>query len=477
MNLDHNHEELSLNEIINKYTVMSHEGTAGFFEETVFEDIINYFIEHHELEWAQKAVGDAITLYPYSSNFYAIRAKMFQNAGHIPAARRWINRTLALDPTNLEMLILRAECIYSEGDFDGAIDMLNELIFKFSGKDRAEIIYSLACIYKHANQYDLLYESLKEVLRLNPKHNNALQMLWFATEATNRYEESINIYLAQIDQNPYCSVSWFNLGHSYVQVNSYENAAEAFEYAFLTNPEFEAAYRECAKVQISMGNVDGANETLQESMDRFAPETETCVLLGTCYEIKGEFRNAMICHKEALKLDTQNEEAWFRIGECFRAQKKWDDAINAFNKAFQINPLAEEYLAASAECYFEKNDPYRAIKLLDHLIETAPEITKYWLQNVKYLLMTGQNEEAMLKLESADINNGAPEIRYGRIACLLAGGRRMEALELLNSALEEHFDFHKTIFDVAPELESDKELLTTITSFDNLNNSRRSQSE
>ena len=477
MNLDHNHREFSIIEIVNQYTVMSQEGTVGIFEETVFEDIINYFIEHHETEWAHRAIRDASNFYPYSAVFYAIRAKVFQNAGHISGAKRWIDRAIALDPSNVEYLVLQAEFHFEENDPSIALQLLDNLLLVFSGKDQAEIIYSKACIYKHLNHYDLLFDCLRELLIICPDHPNALQMIWFATEATNRFVESIEVYLRQIDHNPYCHISWFNLGHSYRQVKNYPLAAEAFEYAFITNPSFESAYRECAKVNITMGAVEVAQEILEESMDKFAPETETCVLLGTCFEIKKDFRNAMICHEEALRLNRRNEDAWFRIGECYRSQSKWDEAIKAYNRAFQINPLAEEYLAASAECYFEKNDSHKAMTLLDQLIETAPEITKYWLQNVKYLLKTNQHEEAMLKLESADINNGAPEIRYGKIACLLASGRRMEALELLNDALEEHFDFHKTIFELAPQLESDHELMTTITSFDNLYNQRGNSRE
>jgi tetratricopeptide (TPR) repeat protein len=71
-------------------------------------------------------------------------------------------------------------------------------------------------------------------------------------------------------------------------------------------------------------------------------------------------------YKKALELDPKNEQAALGMGWAYSYQQGYDEGIEAFKKAAQIDPnVTGEAMDGAAWCYFFKGDMAKATEFLD----------------------------------------------------------------------------------------------------------------
>ena len=73
----HNYDKQhTLNDLIFEYEAMSQKGTVGFYEETVFSRIIDYYESESSIDLALEAVDKALSQHFYSTTLYCRKAEL-----------------------------------------------------------------------------------------------------------------------------------------------------------------------------------------------------------------------------------------------------------------------------------------------------------------------------------------------------------------------------------------------------------------
>lgn len=85
-----------------------------------------------------------------------------------------------------------------------------------------------------------------------------------------------------LENSPYSHFAWYNLGHCYSNLGEYEQAIDAFEYAFLIKPQFEQAYIDCAETCVLLQQWDKALSIYQEVISTFGEEYDVLISLAEC---------------------------------------------------------------------------------------------------------------------------------------------------------------------------------------------------
>jgi tetratricopeptide (TPR) repeat protein len=458
-------ENQSLLDLVTDYEALREQGREVVWEEKAFAQVIEYYERENQFPRAIEAINLAIKHFAYSADFYLKKAQLLIDTHQEAQALQVLEAAANFAPFDPEIGLLRAEALSQMGLYEEALDLLNELKPNADSTTLANIYVCEAAVYEHSEEYERMYYALKGALQENPHHEEALEQLWLCVEATRKYEESIALHQEVIEADPYSYLAWYNLGHAQAYLGNYEEAIEAYEYAFLTNEKFEFAYRDCAEMCCEIKQYRKALQCYGEVLERFEPDSELFFNMGQCYQHLADYTSARACYTKALHLDHYNDEILFHIGECYARAGKWKQAVKAFNKAIDMEDFREEYYAALAEACAALGEAEQAAANFKKAVELAPEQTAYWMQYTGFLIESDQVEDALAVLQEAEDYSTGAELLYCRIACLFALGRRQEALYWLAEALVEDFEMYEVLFELLPSLRNDRDVVHLISSY------------
>ena len=77
------------------------------------------------------------------------------------------------------------------------------------------------------------------------------------------------------------------------------------------------------------------------------------------YMTSNNFEKALECYQKRVNIDDKTEEQWYcqlKIGDIFRTEKKWQSALDAYLKAYELRPFRAEPLYFIAKYYRENNN-------------------------------------------------------------------------------------------------------------------------
>lgn len=104
------------------------------------------------------------------------------------------------------------------------------------------------------------------------------------------------------------------------------------------------------------------------------PSSKLYCDLGRLYIEKNDFLNAEPNCKKAVELNKNNFDAWFYYGLSLKMNNKIDEAIEAYEKALDLNPNAATVLHNLGNIYTNiKNDPKTALKYYERYLKCDPE--------------------------------------------------------------------------------------------------------
>lgn len=465
MEKDNYHSKTNTIELVFEYEAMSHEGTVGFLEKTDFLRIIEYYRNEEELEKAIEVLRPAISQYPFSYDLHLLHSELLLEMGKPDLALEAISQAEASSPNELEIHLLKAEIWASKNDKEKAFSILDDVTSKeYSKEEKSELAFCKACIHEHFKEFNKMFDSLRNAVLIYPENKPALERLWLGVELSRRYKDSIWLHNRLIEDNPYCYISWYNLGHAHSCLGQHENAAKSFEYAYLINETFEYAYRDCAESWIRIRAFEKAIRCLDEIAEHFDVDTNILLKKGFCYEELADYKTAKSLYLQALENDETNGEIYFRLGNCYAKESNWNEAVQAFEKATLIDNRSEEYFIALANAHSQNAALIKALKCYQQVVEIAPEQSSHWVDLAKCLMLLGQYDEAIIILKEAKIYAPSPQLLFCKVACLFQMKKRSEAIKLFSEGLEIDYNQHFVLFDWLPSLKKDQGLLKLLQS-------------
>lgn len=450
------------NALISEYEAMSQKGTVGFYEETVFITLIQYYHESELIGKAIEVVDHAIKQHAYSSIFHKKKAELLLEKGCATQALTCLDQAELFAPSEFETILLRVESLNMLGYYEEAHALLNQLEDRANEKELSEIYLSKAILYESRQQFKKMFFALEKSILKDSTNMEALGRVWFSVEMSRCFSESIELHKRLIDLDPYNYIAWYNLGYSYSASHDYKNAADAFEYAYIINNEFEFAYRDCANACIKLKQYQRALDCYKEALEFVKPDGDIFLDIGYCLEQLNKFSKAKSFYLKAAHLSSSDDNIFYRLGECYTKEQKWISAIAAYEKALSIEGLKEEYYTALGNCYYQIKEFDTANQFLQRATEMAPEISDCWIRYTQFLVEIGETESALETIEEAHFYSYGLELSYCKTACLLASGNREEALIFLNKTLAENNFNEKNIFEFLPEFKDDVEIQSII---------------
>ena len=201
-----------MDETLQRYEEVKKGESTRILDEEEFERVIEYYFQESNEEQALLACDIARTYYPFSASVLLLRAEILTQAQKYGQALKALDEMEQYDGNNIDAVLLRSDILLAQFKYDQAALWLEQRSKEFEGKEKTEVLLELSDVYDESEEFDAVFDTLKRVIAIDRRNEEALQKICFWSEFTGRLEESVTLHTQLTDDDPYNALGWFNLG-------------------------------------------------------------------------------------------------------------------------------------------------------------------------------------------------------------------------------------------------------------------------
>lgn len=446
MHLDHDEEDYNLS--LAKFESMLKTNKVLFFDSEEFEEIILHYLDMGKATLAKKALKLGLEQHPRSTGLKLVQVEMLVYDDKLDQAEKLLNELYAIEPTNEEIFIQKANIYSKRDDHEKAVELLQTALLYT--EDYADVYNLIGMEYLFMDNLELAKENFIKCLEEDFEDQSALYNVVYCFEFLDQNLDAIEYLKTYIDRNPYSEIAWHQSGRLYYGVKDYENAVRAFEFATYIDDEFLGAYLEKGKSLERLKRYEDAIESYNRTIELDDPTSYALLRIGKCYEKLGNKVEALKYFNKTVHEDPLLDKGWIAITDFYVRQKNYQKALFYVNKALSIDDQNRLYwkrfatINKAMSMFEEAEFGYRkAVEFGDYQLDT-------WLFWVDMMQNMGEFNNAILTLiQAAEYFPDESEIEY-RLAGLhltlneeekgifhLSNGLRMNSKH--SSILEELF--------------------------------------
>ncbi|MGV1011728.1 MAG: tetratricopeptide repeat protein [Flavobacterium sp.] len=397
MHLDHDEEDYNLS--LSKFESMLKTNKVLFFDSEEFEEIILHYLDMGKASLAKKALKLGLEQHPKSTGLKLVQVEMLIYEDKLEIAEKLLNELYAIEPTNEEIFIQKAN-IYSKRDnHEKAVELLNEAL-QYT-EDFSDIYNLIGMEYLFMDNLELAKTNFIKCLEEDIEDQSAIYNVVYCFEFLDQNKDAITYLKKYIDKNPYSEIAWHQKGRLYYGLKEYENAVRAFEFATYIDDEFVGAFMEKGKALERLKRFEEAIESFAKTIELDDPTSYALLRIGKCNEKLGNATEALAFYNKTVHEDPLLDKGWIAITDFYVRQKNYTKALHYANKALAIDDQNQAYwkrfatINKALNFYEEAEYGFRkAVEFGDYQLDT-------WLFWVDILHYLGEFDTAIITLMQA----------------------------------------------------------------------------
>jgi tetratricopeptide (TPR) repeat protein len=442
-------EEEDYNLSLSKFESMLKTNKVLFFDSEEFEEIILHYLDMGKSALAKKALKLALEQHPRSSGLKLVQVEMLIYDDKLEIAEKLLNELYAIEPTNEEIYIQKANICSKRDQHEKAVEML-KIALQYTD-DYADVYNLIGMEYLFMDNLELAKESFIKCLEEDLEDQSALYNVVYCFEFLDQNQEAIVYLNKYINKNPYSEIAWHQLGRLFYGVKEYESAIHAFEYATLIDEEFLGAFMEKAKALERLKKYDLAIESYSRTLELDDATSYALLRIGKCYEKLGNKVLALKYFNKTVHEDPLLDKGWIAITDFYVRQKNFQKALFFVNKALAIDNQNKLYWKRFAAInkqmnFFEEAEfGYRkAVEFGDYQLDT-------WLFWVDILQFLGEFDSAIQTLlQASEYFPEENEVEYRLAGLYFMLSDNIKAKFHLSNALRLNYDNYILLEDLFP---------------------------
>lgn len=459
MQLSEEEEEYNLS--LSKFESMLKTNKVFFFDSEEFEEIILHYLDMGKANLAKKALKLALEQHPKSTGLKLVQVEMLVYDDKLELAEKLLNELYAIEPTNEEIYIQKANIFSKRNNHEKAVELLN-IALKYTD-DLADVYNLIGMEYLFMDNLEMAKDNFIKCLEEDIEDQSALYNVVYCFEFLDQNQEVIDYLKKYIDKNPYSEIAWHQLGRLHYNVKEYESAIRAFDYATIIDDEFLGAFMERAKSFERLKKYEEAIESYNRTIELDDATSYALLRIGKCYEKLGNKVLALKYFNKTVHEDPLLDKGWIAITDFYVHQKNYQKALIYVNKALAIDSQNRLYWKRFAtinkhlNLFEEAEFGYRkAVEFGDYQLDT-------WLFWVDILQFLGEFENAIQTLlQASEYFPEENEVEY-RLAGLYFMIQQITKGKFhLSNALRQNFDNYIILEDLFPVVWSRKTVQTYI---------------
>lgn len=267
----------------------------------------------------------------------------------------------------------------------------------------------------------------------------ANQLIGDAEKSYNQknYRNAIDLYAQAIVLTPANAKAHFWKGNSHFNLQEYDQAITEFTaaidggfkpvvdaykvrgYIYYLRKNYDAAYADVkqglqldpdnlnllkwyGEISFAKGSFPEALGAFQKALVQTPNDPELYYSISQTQFRLGNTSGQLTAAQEAIKRNTQHlAEADFLLGDAYQKQKRYPEAVQAFEKTISSKPDLYEAYIRLADNYRAQSKYVEAIDACKRALRVFPNDGNIYTNISWYYSMTGKNEEAVKAAQSA----------------------------------------------------------------------------
>lgn len=422
-----------------------------FFDLEEFENIIHHYLNLGKMALARKAIKMGLNQHPSSINLKLFKVEIFIFEDKLIDAENLLDELHNMDASNEEIYIQKANIYSKKDNHEQAIEVLKKALLL---TDDVLDLYSLIGMeYLFLDQFENAKTFFMKCLDLDLNDYSALYNIVYCFEYLSQTEEAITYLNTFLDKNPYCEIAWHQLGLQYFNLEDYQKALAAYDFAIISDDTFVGAYLERGKVLEALKRHEEAigNYTITLALDE--PTAYALYRIGRCYEKLENNDLAIQYYNKTVHEDPQLDKGWIAITKFYNKKRDYQKAIFFINKAINIDSENVAYWTLYAQINQRLKFYEEAERGYKKTIELGNIELNTWLSRGDLLIKIGENKTAIFNFEQAmELYPENAELEY-RLAALYFTEQKLKKGALyLKNALKHNKDYIFIIDELFPKV-------------------------
>ncbi|MFT4968818.1 MAG: tetratricopeptide (TPR) repeat protein [Chitinophagales bacterium] len=454
------------NELVRRYENAELANESSYFDEAELEEIIDYYLERDKLDNAIKVAELGLDLFQFSTTFYQKKAEILLEMNRLDEALENLEMASTYSPTETSIFLLKADVYTLKGEYAKAVDLVNSALEQADAADRIDLYLELADVYEEWEKYHEVIMQLQKCLVLDPFNEEALNRMWFSTELTERYAESVAFHSNLVDKHPYNTIAWYNLAHAYNGLENSDKALEAFEFVIAIDEDYDLAYIDAGDLLYKQKKYDKAIEYYHEAVEKGSAKKEIYYQIAKAYQHIDKYVKAREYLKKSINIDPYYAKAFHKLGLNYLESNLPKNATSPLERAVKIDNRNYEYLNSLAASYFLNEKQELALDCYYKMLEINESDKRIYLNIVSILYEQGRVGDAIETIDLClSFFDDHADLLYIKTAFLYELGKKNEMFDTLLTALEQNSSGYAQLFELLPEMEKDHAVMALIESY------------
>jgi tetratricopeptide (TPR) repeat protein len=240
------------------------------------------------------------------------------------------------------LTILLGMSHYGLAEYAEAVPYLKAAATKDAENLPLRLTLAHSCLW--SRQFQCVLDAYHEILMLNAESAEADMLAGEAMDALKNHGGAIEQFRAAVKANPREPDVHFGLGYLLWTQRQYPEAASEFQAELANNPNHVQAMIYLGDTQIQLGHPEIAQPLLEKALRIDSGRELAHLDLGILYAGTGRQDDALLELKEAARLAPDDVNVHWRLGRLYRLMGKKDEAKGEFDRASNINKVADNAL-------------------------------------------------------------------------------------------------------------------------------------
>ena len=324
---------------------------------------------------------------------------IFEREGKADLAIRHLEK--GIEGTPPEYLGVKVDLgrLYNRANqFEKTVALLQNVVTRDTRDAAAHVVLGTA--YQGQRRTDRAAQEFQTAVQLEPENYGGHLALGIAYRSQGKLTEALAEMEKATQLNPRSDTAQFQLGETLFFLEDFDRALASFRAAEKLNPKLVPARKRVADTLVAQKKIPQAIPIYKELLQR--PGLDTADLfdaLGTAYQLNNQPDQAEKTFQDMMRKYPKNPDVYLRLGAFYGYQKKYDRALDQFNRGLKLATDKRSFYRAISVAQLRKGDRAAAVTAAEDLVKqpaAGVEDTFY----LATLYQEGKRTDDALKLYS-----------------------------------------------------------------------------
>lgn len=243
----------------------------------------------------------------------------------------------------------------------------------------------------------------QQCLERDPNFSAAYYELGMLFYKNHQYEQALPYLTQAVELDDRNIQYYFALANLYLALNQPIQALEIYKKLEKMDPgPTSALYLNMGIACKALANFEQATECFHRAIQLTPQNLEALDQLGRLYLEQGQNEQAKVVFQKLIKLNPNYLGGHQALGYIYAKELNWQKAIDEWNLILAFQPHREDILHQISKARIKLNQPDKALKTLQRILEINPENFPARLDVCTLLINMSRWEEAIQELKYAE---------------------------------------------------------------------------